>query len=342
MALHSLKAVTFKDLSVLLRLDLDIPENQDGFDTTRLEAGAQTLNFLLKRGAKKVHVIGHRGRPEGKVVKKLSLAPITKLLIELVPEKHRERVTFGENLRFDPGEENNSKVFAKKLAKGFDFYVNDAFATAHREHASMVQVPLLLPTVLGRNFEKEMKVLQKIYRHPDRPVLMILGGNKLEKMEYLISLFEFVNIFIVTGDLANHLDKKEMEAKNRKLIVSEMIEGGMDATQDSLDQMDRFIKASSTVIWNGTIGKYEDPQFAHGTEFIADQITKTKIFSVIGGGDTEAAIDSLGFDRNKFSHVSTGGGAMMEFFARGTLPAYQAIEAGQANVAWEKYLEFVL
>lgn len=342
MALHSLKAVTFKDRAVLLRLDLDIPENEDGFDVTRLEAGAQTLNFLLKRGAKKVHVIGHRGRPEGKVVKKFSLDPINKLLIEMVAEKHRDRVTFGENLRFDPGEEGNSKAFAKKLAKGFDFYVNDAFATSHREHASMVQLPYLLPTVLGRTFEKEIKMLQKLYRKPDRPVLMILGGNKPDKLEFLDTMFEFVNVFIVTGNLANEVDKKELEAKNRKVIVTEMIDGGKDVTQDSLEQTERFIKASSTVIWNGPVGKYEDEAYAHGTRYIADQISKTKLFSVIGGGDTEAAIDFLGFDRNKFSYISTGGGAMMEYLATGNLPAYQAIEEGQAGFAWEQFLEFVL
>lgn len=342
MAVHRLKALSLENRTILLRLDLDLPENKDGFDTSRLEAGAGTLNFLLKRGAAKVHVIGHRGRPEGKVVKKLSLKPITDLLLQMVPEKYQSQVTFGENLRFDAGEEGNSKAFAKKLAKGFDFYVNDSFATAHREHASMVQLPYLLPTVMGRTFEKEMKVLQRLYRRPDRPLMMIIGGAKTEKLQYLETMFDYVNIFVVAGKLAAELDIEEDQKQNRKLIVAELTEDGKDITKDAREQIERFIKASSTVIWNGPVGKYEEPGCEEGTRYIAETISRTKIFSVIGGGDTEAAIDYLGIEENKFTHVSTGGGAMMDYLATGSLPAYDAIEESQKAVEWEKYLEFVL
>lgn len=340
--LHSLKALNVKDKKVLLRLDLDLPENEDGFDTTRLEAGVQTLNQLLKRGAAQVHVIGHRGRPEGKVVKKLALEPITDLLIEMVPENKRDKVTFGENLRFDPGEEKNSMAFARKLAKGFDFYVNDAFATAHREHASMTQLPKVLPTVLGKTFEKEMKVMQKLYRQPDRPLTMILGGAKPDKLEYLKSMFEYVNVFVVVGKLVEFLDKEEAQKENRKLIVADLTDDGFDITKDSAEQIERFIKASATVIWNGPVGRYEDGEHEYGTKYIADAISRTKVYSVIGGGDTEAAVDFFGIDRNKFSHVSTAGGALMEYLATGSLPGYDAIVEGQKEFPWEQYLEFVL
>jgi phosphoglycerate kinase len=342
MALHSLKALTLKDKKILLRLDLDLPSNADGFDTTRLETGAQTLTFLLKRGVANVHVIGHYGRPEGKVTKKYSLDAINKLLLEMVPEKSRSKVTFGDNLRFDPGEEKNSKAFAKKLAKGFDLYVNDAFATSHREHASMTQIPEFLPTVLGRNFEKEMKMLSRLRHKPDRPVTLLLGGAKEEKLEYLTTLFDFVNIFIVAGKLANYMDKAEAEKTNRKLIVAEMTEDGLDVTHDSMEQIERFLKASGTVIWNGPVGKYEDELHAAGTRYLADSITKSKIHCIIGGGDTEAAIDHLGFDRTKFTHISTGGGAMMQYLIDGTLPALTAAEASQKAFPWEDLLEFVL
>lgn len=340
--LHTLKALNVKGKKVLLRLDLDLPENEDGFDTTRLEAGALTLNAILKRGAAEVHVIGHRGRPDGKVVKKLSLAPITELLAAMVPENKRELVTFGENLRFDPGEEKNSAAFARKLAKGYDFYVNDAFATAHREHASMIQLPKLLPTVLGRTFEKEMKVMQKLYRQPDRPVTLILGGAKPDKLEYLKSMFEYVNVFVVAGKLAAFLDKEEAQKENRKLIVADLTEDGMDITKDSAEQIERFIKASATVIWNGPLGRYEDGEHEFGTQYIADTLSRTKVYSVLGGGDTEAAVDFFGIDRNKFSHVSTAGGALMEYLSTGSLPGYDAVAEGQKEFAWEQYLEFVL
>ncbi len=342
MALHSLKALSLRDKKVLLRLDLDLPVNDDGFDTTRLEGGAQTLNFLLKRGVSAVHVIGHFGRPDGKEVKKYSLKPITDLLHEMVAEKNRDKVTFGENLRFEEGEESNNAAFAKKLAKGFDLYVNDAFATAHREHASMTQIPKLLPTVLGRTFEKEMKVLQRLRHKPERPVTLMLGGAKSEKLAYLDSLFDFVNIFVVVGKLAQDLDKETAEKQNRKLIVAELTEDGFDITHDSMEQIERFLKASGTVIWNGPAGKYEDPSHAAGTFYLADSIAKSKIPCIVGGGDTEAALDHLKVDRTKFTHISTGGGAMMAYLVDGTLPALAAVEKSQQIFSWEDLLEFVL
>ena len=339
--MYFLKALNLKGKHVLLRLDLDLPENKDGFDTTRLETGAQTLNFILKRGAEKVHVIGHRGRPDGKVVKKLSLKPITDLLMDMVPEKMHDRVTFGENLRFDSGEEKNSKAFAKKLAKGFDFYVNDAFATAHRDHASMTALPYLLPTVMGRQFEKEIKILRKVSNTPNRPLTVILGGAKDDKLEYIDRLFEKVNVFLIGGALATDR-KEELEKKYRKVIVGELISDGLDLNQESLEQFDRFVKASETVVWNGPVGKYEDEAHAAGTLYIANSLSKSKVFSVVGGGDTEAAIDHLGFKRDDFSHVSTGGGAMMELLVTGTVPAYEAIRESQDTFSWEKDLEFVI
>ncbi len=337
--MYYLKALTLKDKNVLLRLDLDLPENQDGFDTTRIELGALTLNQILKRGASKVHVIGHRGRPDGKVNKKLTLEPITKLLMAMVPEKYHEKVTFGENLRFDAGEEKNSLAFAKKLAKGYDYYVNDAFATAHREHASIVQLPKILPTVMGRQFEKEMKVLRRIAHAPNRPLTLILGGSKDDKMEYVDRLFDHVNVFLIAGKLAD--GRKELELTNRKMIVADLKENKLDITFDSMEQFDRFIKASETVIWNGPVGKYEDEEGMEGTKYIANSLSKTKVFSVVGGGDTEAALTVLGMTRDDFSHVSTGGGAMMELLINGTLPGYDAIEEGQKLFVWENILEFV-
>lgn len=337
--MYYLKALTLKDKNVLLRLDLDLPENENGFDTTRIEMGAMTLNYVLKRGAAKVHVIGHRGRPEGKENKKLSLQPITDLLIAMVPEKARSRVTFGENLRFDEGEEKNSLAFAKKLAKGYDFYVNDAFATAHREHASIAQLPKLLPTVMGRQFEKEMKVLRRVAHTPNRPLTLILGGAKEEKLEYVERMFEHVNVFLIGGKLAE--GRKDLEQTNRKAIVADLTQDGLDMTRDSLDQFDRFIKASETVIWNGPVGKYEDGIHEEGTKFIANSLSKTKVFSIVGGGDTEAAMTYFGLTRDDFSHVSTGGGAMMELLANGTLVGYEAIEEGQKLFSWENILEFV-
>jgi phosphoglycerate kinase len=338
--MYYLKSLDLRDKKVLLRLDLDLPENEDGFDTTRLDYGVPTLQYILKKGAAQVHVIGHRGRPDGKKVKKLELKPIADLVVARIDEKFQDRVTFGENLRFDPGEEKNSKTLAKQLAKGFDVYVNDAFATAHREHASVVTLPTLLPTVMGRQFEKEIKVLRQIVYVPKRPLTLILGGAKEDKLEYLDKLFDHFNVFLIGGKLAEGR-KEELEKKNRKAIVADLTEDGLDINQESMEQFDRFIKASETVVWNGPVGKYEDEAHRAGTQYIANSLAKTKVFSYICGGDTEAAIDLLGFDHKEYNHVSTGGGAVMEYLVSGNLPGQQAIEESQKAFDWDKLLEFV-
>ena len=337
--MYYLKALDLRDKNVLLRLDLDLPENQDGFDQTRLDYGLPTLQAILKKGATKVHIIGHRGRPEGKTVRKLSLKPIQQLILDRVEEKFHDKITFGDNLRFDPGEEKNTKTFAKQLAKGFDIYVNDAFATAHREHASIVQLPYLLPTVMGRQFEKEIKVLRQIVYAPKRPLTLILGGAKTDKLEYLDKLFEHFNVFLVGGKLAQ--DNKQLEETNRKLIVADLTEDGLDMNQESTEQFDRFIKASEMVVWNGPLGKYEDGEHHKATEFIANSLARSKVFSYICGGDTEAALDHLGFEHKQFNHVSTGGGAVMEYLVNGSLPGQRAIEDSQKEFEWEDLLEFV-
>jgi phosphoglycerate kinase len=338
--MYYLKALDLRDKNVLLRLDLDLPENQEGFDTTRLDYSLPTVITILKKNVKRLHIIGHRGRPEGKVVKKLSLEPITKLLLEKIDAKYHDKISFGDNLRFDPGEETNNKAYAKKLAKGFDIYVNDAFATAHREHASVVGIPAVLPTVMGRQFEKEIKVLRQIVYTPKRPLTLILGGAKEDKLEYLDTLFEHFNVFLVGGKLAK--DNKVLEQTNRKLIVADLTSDGLDITQESVEQFDRFIKASETVVWNGPLGKYEDGEHHKGTDAIASSLSKTKVFSYICGGDTEAALDHLGYEHKLFSHVSTGGGAVMEYLVHGSLPGQKAIEESQKQFDWEKLLEFVV
>jgi phosphoglycerate kinase len=337
--MYYLKSLDLREKKVLLRLDLDLPENQDGFDQTRLDYGLPTLQTILKKHIDSVHIIGHRGRPNGKKSKKYSLKPIEKLILDRVDSKFHDKISFGENLRFDPGEEKNTKTFAKQLAKGFDVYVNDAFATAHREHASVVQLPYLLPTVMGRQFEKEIKVLRQIVYAPKRPLTLILGGAKPEKLEYIDKLFDHFNVFLVGGKLAE--DNKHLEETNRKLIVANLTEDGLDMDVDSTEQFDRFIKASETVVWNGPLGKYEDGEHHLATEFIANSMARSKVYSYVCGGDTEAALDHLGFEHKNFNHVSTGGGAVMEYLANGTLPGQKAIEESQKQFEWDELLEFV-
>lgn len=337
--MKTLRLLQVKDLNVLVRMDLDLPEVDGGYDTTRLEDGLQSLIFLYKNGAKHVKVIAHLGRPEGKVVKKYSMKKITEILYDaLLEDKTFKKVTkdelktwleVGENLRFDPREEKPSDAFAKELAKGFDLYVFDAFAVSHRDHTSVTRLPEYINTCTGIQCYKELTTLKKLLRSPKQPFVFILGGGKPEtKIPLIDPISEKVSVVMVGGKLAKEMSYEQYP--NRKLIIGELREDGKDLSQDAMEQFERFIVQAETIVWNGPMGKYEDEDARKATAYIADAIARTRGFKVIGGGDTEAAISLLKIDQKKaFTHVSTGGGAMLEYLAYGTLPLLDALERSQ-------------
>lgn len=334
--MKTLRLTQVTDKKVLVRLDLDLPEAGKSFDTTRLEQGLPTIIYLLKNKAKHVTVIGHRGRPDGKVVKKYSMKPVANLLYELIlkdkaakgmDRKELEKwLTVEENLRFDKREEKPNDVFAKKLAKGHDLYVFDAFAVSHRDHTSVTRIPEHLPTVTGIQFYKEITVLKKLLKKPKLPFIVILGGAKPEtKVPLIDPISERASVIMVGGKIA--ADMTYEEYPNRKLIIGKLREDGLDLDDDTLEQFERFIVQAETIVWNGPMGKYEDPGSRKGTAYIADVVARTRGFKVIGGGDTESAVTMLKIDQKKaFSHVSTGGGAMLDYLAYGTLPFLEAIK----------------
>src|SRR5258708_34160932 len=253
--------------NVLLRLDLDLPQKGKGFDTTRLEDGVATVKYLLKKGAAKVTIIAHRGRPKT-ASSAYSLAPIEKLLRKDLSKEEDKKVVMLKNLRFDPREEKGSKAFAKELAKGQDIYVLDAFATAHREHTSIVLVPEVLPTYPGLQFEKEVKAFERVILKPKHPILVMRGGAKLEATRPMIEAFqEKADVILVGGKLA--VEAREQGFKGRKVILGELTKDGKDITQPAIDQFIRFIKAAGTVIWNGPMGMFEDGKHTAGTKQIA-------------------------------------------------------------------------
>ncbi len=322
--------------NVLLRLDLDLPENNGVFDTTRLEDSFETLRYLWREKAKHVTVIAHRGH-EPKKTKEFSLAPIADLLYEGLlkqtgfkkakREQLEEWLDVLENLRFDPREEKNDPKFAAELAKGQDLFVNDAFATSHREHTSIVGVPQLLPTVFGFQFEKEMTVLKKITETPKRPFVFVLGGAKLDtKMPLIEKMAELVDVILLGGKLA--VEARSTNFKQRRMIVAELNEDNLDISLKAAEQFERFITDAKTIVWNGPMGKFEDPTQMAGTKYVAEAIARTSAFKVLGGGDTEAAVTMLKINEGKaFSHISAGGGAMLYYLSYRRLPAIDAVEA---------------
>lgn len=313
---------------VLLRLDLDLPLRGKSFDTTRLDSGVATLKYLLKHKASSLTVIGHRGRPK-KASPSLSLAPIEKLLRSKLSKEENKLVEVAKNLRFDPREEKGSKALAKELAKGFDLYVFDAFATAHREHTSVTLVPDLLPTYPGLQFEKELKAFERVLVKPKRPFIVILGGAKLETKVPLIEKFqEKADVILVGGKLA--LEAREQGFKGRKVILAELTKDGKDISQAAAEQFIRFIKAAGTIVWNGPMGVFEDSKHAEGTKQIAQAVNMASSYTLTGGGDTEAAQTKYKAE-DKVKHISSGGGSMLEYLIKGTLPGIDAIKKSQEH-----------
>ncbi len=321
---HDIQSAPVKGKAVLVRMDLDLPSRGKSFDQTRLEDGLETVRYLLKQKASIITIIGHRGRPEGRKVANLSLKKIEKLLRQSFSREENKSIVVLENLRFDPGEEKNGVTFAKKLAKGQDLFVNDAFASSHREHASIVGVASLLPSYFGFQFMRELRGLEKLVQEPKRPFVAILGGSKLStKLPLLDKLTEKVDVILVGGKISDELLKHPLV--NRKLIVGELAKHGKDISDNAVQQFSRFILMAHTLVWNGPLGKCEDKEYRRGTLEVARTISRSRAYSVAGGGDTEAAL-SLLKETKSMKFISSGGGAMLEYVAYGTLPGIEAVK----------------
>lgn len=301
-------------------------------DETRLENCVPTAKTLLSMGAGVV-IIGHLGRPDGKIVADFSLKPVAESLAKLLGESIAFCPTIGEaknstaeismleNLRFWPGEENNDENFAKDLATLGDFFINNDFAASHRVHASIVGLPRLLPSAFGEQFLKEMAVLGPLRGNPVRPAIVVLGGVKADKAEIGKRLLGWADYLLVGGRLMN---EDWSGVPQEQLVLGRLTETGKDITMESVSEFKKVIAQAKTIVWAGPVGMYEEEGSMAGTKLIAEAIFESKAFVVIGGGDTEAALTKLGFDK-KANFVSSGGGAMLEFLASGTLVGIEVV-----------------
>ena len=348
--------------TVLVRTDFNVP--MTGADNARvisddfrIRAALPTINWLTERGAKVV-CMSHLGRPKGKPTAKYSLAPVRARLSELAPG-----VELHENLRFSPGEEGNDPAFVTELIHGVDMYVNDAFGAVHRAHASVVGPPQFLPSAAGRLIEREVAVLDRMRTAPKRPFIAVLGGAKVsDKLGVIEALLEMVDQLLIgggmcftflsaqgysIGDSLCELDQvdhcKRLLAKHPSIMLPEDIIGvdadgvyatfgrrlpdgakGMDIGPGSAAAFGDAIMEARSVFWNGPMGVFEDARFAKGTRTVAQAMADTKAFTVVGGGDSAAALAQFGLD-DEVDHVSTGGGASLEFLEFGDLPGLAAL-----------------
>ena len=376
---------------VLVRCDFNVPqdENLNITDNRRIVGALDTIKYLLDHNAK-VILCSHLGRPKGEVKPEFSLAPVAKELSrllgkevklagdiigpsakELVNNLKEGEAILLENVRFDKREEANDPEFSKELASLAEIYVNDAFGTAHRAHASTAGVAQYLPAVSGFLIEKELKFLGEALNNPKRPFVAIMGGKKVsDKIEVIEKLLEKVDTLMIVGameytffkaqgysvgnsiceedklDLARSLMEKakakgvkfmlpvdtkvgkefEKDTESKVVKTTEMPEGwiGLDIGPETVELYSKELDNAKTVLWNGPAGLSEFEQFAYGTNAIANKLANIEAVTVIGGGDSAAAVEKAGV-ADKMTHISTGGGASLEYLEGKLLPGIECL-----------------
>lgn len=391
MSKKTIKDVDLKGKKVLVRVDFNVPLDSDFkiTDETRINAALPTIKYLLEQNAK-VILCSHLGRPKGEFKTEFSLKPVADRLAEIFPGKVKfatdiigdsaKELTAGvqegeivllENLRFHKEETDNDPEFAKKLAAYAEIYVNDAFGTAHRAHASTAGVAEYLPAVSGFLIAKELEFLGGALDNPKRPFVAILGGAKVsDKIGVISSLLERVDKLIIGGGMAYTFLKAQGHDIGTSLLEEDKMELALGLMQSAKDKgiemllpVDTLyasdfandadievlgpeddkhgyqgldigpktrelfcdaVKNAKTVVWNGPLGVTEMENFKHGTEAIAEALAETDAITIIGGGDSAAAITKLGY-ADKVSHISTGGGASLEFLEGKALPGIEAL-----------------
>jgi phosphoglycerate kinase len=333
--------------NVLVRADLNVPLD-DGrvADDTRIRASLPTLEFLLGRGSSGVAVCSHLGRPNGPDPA-FRIAPVAERLRELLPD---ERLRVLENTRFNPGETKNDPGFARELADGRDVYVNDAFGSAHRAHASTEAVAHVLPAYAGLLLERELEELGRLLGEVERPFVLVSGGAKVEdKLGVLENLGGKADSVLVGGKMAEEIRihnplQFPVELPRDVVAASEFAEDaeatvvpydalpsgwlGLDIGPETRRLFAEEIERARTIFWNGPMGVFEWPRFAEGTKAVAEAVARAEAHSVVGGADSARALTELGL-ADEVSWLSTGGGAALELLEGKDLPGVAAIpEAG--------------
>ena len=349
--MKTIRDINIKDKNVLVRVDYNVPLKDGKVENDlRIRASLPTINYLIEQGAQKVILITHLGRPEGKVNKEFTLSPVAKALQKLLPKqtigyyplpKANQEITIPketkiallENLRFDPGEEDNSNEFIKNIIDSVkaDIYVQDGFAVIHRAHASTDAVKNFLPVYAGYLLEKEINNLEAATKDPESPVLLIIGGAKVEDKQPLIDKFAKIADQIVVG---GKISADGYKPKHKNIYVAEDFDEDnqgqkLDIGPISTGKLAGYITDAKTIIWNGLLGYAEDPTYATSSTIAAELIGEHQgATTIICGGDTTGFVENLMKEHPNldYSLVSTGGGASLEFLLGNKLPGLEAIK----------------
>lgn len=350
--MKTIRDLDIKDKTILVRVDYNVPINNGKVESDlRIRASLPTINYLLENGAKKIILISHLGRPEGKPDDKFSLKPVAIALQKLLPDQiisfhslpqpsesikvpNNSKIILLDNLRFDPGEEANDSAFIKNIvdATHADAYVQDGFAVIHRAHASTDAIKQHLPVYAGLLLEKEIKNLESVTKNPTKPVLLIIGGAKVNDKQPLIDKFTNLADHIYVG---GKIAADGYKPNNSKITVAtdfdENQQGDkLDIGPLSTGELANYITDAKTIIWNGLLGYAEDPTYATASTIAAELIgEKENATTVICGGDTTGFVEHLQKDHPtlQYSLVSTGGGASLEFLLGKELPGLSAISS---------------
>lgn len=333
------------DKKVLVRVAFDVPIDDQGqiTDTTRITQSLPTINYLLQNQAK-IILLSHRGRPQGHATSQYSLAPVAQYLgnvlktkVEFTAGKTEAEISkivntlksgeivLLENLRFYPGEEKNDPAFAQWLASLGEIYINDAFSDCHRAHASIVGVPLVLPHYIGFGLQTEIETLSKLITNPDRPVVAIIGGAKLESKLPVIQNLLSIADSILTGSKFVGENLPDSPKIVLPIDVCQDEKGmALDIGQETINNYLEKIKEAKTIFWSGPLGVFEDPSYQEGTRKVGEAVVGSGAVTIIGGGDTIAAFTKFNL-LAKVSFASTGGSAMLDFVAGKKLPGLEVL-----------------
>ena len=385
----TVRDLDFKDKRVIVRVDFNVPLDEEGriTDDSRIRASLETIRYILEKQPKKLILMSHLGRPKGKVIDSLKMDVVGERLSYLLKEEVEKlddcvgdkvkkeieeterKIILLENLRFHPEEEKGDENFAKELASLADIYVNDAFGTAHRAHASTCIIAKYLPSCIGLLMEKEINYLSKALS-PLKPYVIILGGAKVsDKIGVVNNLLNKADKILIGGAMAytflkakgisvgnskveedkldlakeilnkaeekqvkvilpiDHIIVESLDKKETRKVSKDIPQGfiGVDIGEETVGLFIREIEEAKTILWNGPLGIFEVPQYAEGTKSIALKLAELKDTTVIvGGGDSAAAASIFGV-KDRLSHVSTGGGASLEFLEGKELPGISVI-----------------
>lgn len=326
--------ISGKRVFVRVGIDVDPKEAQRGLRSARLIDLKPTVDYVGSHDPAKIILAGKIGRPGGKIDPSLSVGKIKGALEEVLnleiafmsdlDGELEAPVVLLENLHFWPGELEPSMDFAKKLARLADVYVNEAFASCHRNEASISLLPTLLPHAAGIRLKEEVRVLTKLLESPVKPLITVIGGTKIEtKLPVIHNLSKISQQVLVGGMLVAEVEKTG-QTFPENVLVAKLTEDGLDIDLESVHQFVRLISVAKTVVWNGPMGLFEKGHDV-GSKAVANAILESGAYSVVGGGETTQFLEKEGL-LSRFSFVSVGGGAMLEFLAGGKLPGIRALD----------------